>query len=160
MIKCKKKPPLSLYSMKGGFIMKKYKKLVAICLTLVICTFLFPVEVGAIAGADRIIKPMYVDIDVYSNSFDINSNGLACVFTSVYAATADNTSVSVYLEKFNNGSWSYVNSWYGSGVGAYSYAGGDYYVAHGQYRIRSYCYVYIDGRMTDSDSYISYVVTY
>lgn len=140
--------------------MKKCKKIAAICLALVMCTFLLPVEAGAVSKLDPIIRPMYTDIDSFTNSFDINSSGRASVFTGVYAGLADSTSVSVYLERYNNGYWSSVNSWYGSANGSYAYAGGDYYVAHGQYRIRSYCYVYIGGRMTDSDSYTSYIVTY
>lgn len=140
--------------------MKQYKKLTALCLIFILVGVVYPARAAVAAGTDVIARPMYNAIDSFSNSFDISSSGLANVYSSVYAGTASSTYVSVYLEKNNSGTWSSVTSWSASSNSYTAGAGGTYYVTHGQYRIRSSCYVYIGGTLADYDSYISYTITY
>ncbi len=140
--------------------MKRFKKFAALCMVIILVGVVYPAEAAVAAGTDPVFRPMYNAIDSFTNSFDINSSGQANVFSSVYSGTADSTYVSVYLEKNNNGTWSSVTSWSSSYNPYYAIAGGLYYVVHGQYRIRSSCYVYIGGTLVDYDSYISYTVTY
>ncbi len=146
----------------GGMevLMKKYYKLAAICMLFVMSGLVLPSKAAAAADANLIMKPMYVEIDSFTNSFDIDSSGLASVYSAVFSAHADNTVVLVYLQRYTGGSWSTVTSWYGSAIGPYAYANGTRTVSHGQYRIQSYCYVYINGSLVDHDIYTSYVVTY
>ncbi len=137
--------------------MKKLMKLTALCMTFILAG-LIPAEPAA--ASEITIRPMYAEIDIFVNSFEIYPDGNASVYTSVHAGNADSTSVGVYLEKNNNGTWSSVKSWSGSSNSVFSNAGGTYYVTHGQYRIRSYCSVYINGSLADYDSYVSYTITY
>lgn len=140
--------------------MKYFKKLTAVCLIFVLVGIVYPAQAAVAAGTDVIVSPMYNVIDSFSNSFDISSSGLASVYSSVYAGTANSTYVSVYLEKNNSGTWSSVTSWSDSSNSCTVDAGGTYYVTHGQYRIRSSCYVYVGGTLADYDSYVSYTITY
>lgn len=138
----------------------KFIKIAALCMVFLLVGVVYPAKAAVAAGNDVVMRPMYNAIDSFTNSFDINSSGQANVYSFVYSGTANSTYVSVYLEKNNNGTWSSVTSWSGSSNSSYASAGGLYYVVHGQYRIRSSCYVYIGGTLADYDSYVSYTVTY
>ncbi|HKL99477.1 MAG TPA: hypothetical protein VJZ06_06180 [Mobilitalea sp.] len=140
--------------------MKKLIKVIAICISFILTSSTLPMEVLAANESEQIVQPMYINITSYINSFNIDPDGQANVYTYVSSGTADKVAVVVFLEKYNNGYWSTINSWSDSRMDSYAYAIGHYYVVHGQYRIRSYCYTYINGAVTDYDSFISDVKTY
>jgi hypothetical protein len=143
---------------------RRFKKIIAVSLILAISIFLIP---AAPAGASpvkhpgNIVTPLYIDIDTFTNYFNITSSGKAEIYSLVCSGTADRIVITCYLEKLKpDGGHTLIKSWTSSGSGSYAYCSEQYYVTHGTYRLKSCCYVYRDGLCTDYDCYISYTVTY
>ncbi len=144
--------------------MKRIKKLVAVSLIFAISTFLIPAEpVGAsvIRRPGNIVTPMYIDIDTFYNYFDILPGGIASTTSTVFSGSADYILIVIFLEKQRpDGEFNRITSWSNYNPGPFVYCWGECNVSRGTYRIHSYCYTYINGVVTDYDSYISFTVTY
>lgn len=113
------------------------------------------------AAAAGVVHPDFVAIGVLSAGLDINSWGLATCTGSVIPSNDTYVCyLTVTLQKQNGGSWSYVYSWSGSGIG-YAVVEGYRYVAHGTYRVVSTATIYSSsGQWLDSASIPSPIQTY
>lgn len=143
--------------------MKKIFAIAIICLSLVVGNFAFQTEASADtnSGVQGIIRPMFTYVNQFSNSFYIDDYGLATLYSFISASSGDMESISIYLEKYNNGTWSPVNNWYKSQYTRTLSFGVEYNVtSNAQYRMRSTGCVYIGGRLVEMVTYISQVITY
>ena len=102
-----------------------------------------------------IIQPRFTNINVFSNYFDISSNGKASVTVYLNARNVDKVKVVAYLQQYKNGSWSTIKSWSETRDGTSSGIGKNYYVVSGySYRLKSYGYVYVKDNLVETDSYL------
>jgi len=142
--------------------MKKTLTIVILCISLVIGNFAINTEVATATDsrAGIIVRPMFTYIDAFNNSFNITTAGKAVMFCFIAVSNADQATVSVYLEKYNNGTWSPVSSWYSSEYETTTSVNASYYVSSGQYRMRTTGCAYNNGALVELVSYTSYVLTY
>lgn len=138
--------------------MKKRLVVTILSFALVLGNILYPTEVLAVsgAGAGLIVKPMFTNINVFINSFHIFEDGRACVSSYLEIRDADMAAISVYLERYSNGTWSEVHSWSNSSYTFYTTVDGAYYVPSGySYRMRSHGFAYKNGSIVEMTSYYS-----
>ncbi|MBH1940178.1 hypothetical protein I5677_04620 [Mobilitalea sibirica] len=140
--------------------MKKYINILILCLALIASNLVLPSEAAAASKTDRIVQPMYISINSFINTFDISSDGRAVVYSYLTTRDSDRQSISIYLEKYNNGAWSSVDSWSATSYSGTAYISDTIYVVHGQYRMRATGSSYKNGRLIEMSSYISQTIIY
>lgn len=119
------------------------------------------VEIENTEAENLLIRPMFTNISVFLNDFDITSNGKAILTSSVNARNVDECRVSMYLQRYQNGSWTTIKHWSATESGKLCGLGKTWYVTSGyQYRMISYAYVYQDGKFVESTSYTSRSIVY
>jgi uncharacterized protein YdaL len=134
-------------------------------LTLLICFILVfsVIPVGATTDSDasdekviNIIQPRFTNISVFYNDFYITDQGKAVLISSIDARNVDECKISMYLQKYQNGSWVTVKHWSARESGTFCGLGEIWYVMGGyQYRMVSYAYTYSNGIMVESTYYTS-----
>ncbi len=142
-------------------------------IVMFLCISIFALSIPAVAGAteigtdsnETIMKPMFVNILSFSNSFNIDGAGVASIYTSVYYTDASSCIVLCALQKWTGSYWTYVDSWSTSepanGSLSWAYVSGTKSLSRGQYRISSSANIYNSyGTLVDSASYISPSQTY
>lgn len=112
-------------------------------------------------AAAGVVHPDFVAIGVLTAGLSFDSWGLASCSGSVIPSNSSYICyLTVTLQKLNGGSWSYVYSWFCSGLG-YAALEGYRYVAHGTYRVVSTATIYSSsGQWLDSASIPSPIQTY
>ncbi|MDD4753080.1 MAG: hypothetical protein PHT78_07505 [Desulfitobacteriaceae bacterium] len=134
------------------------KKILIMCLCLALMlpvTFVYASSDMELLEND-LIQPMFTNINVFYNDFQITDRGKALLTSSVDARNVDKITISTYLQKYQNGSWTTVKHWTTTQSGSLAVLGESWYVASGyQYRMVSYGYVYNDGQLLESATYIS-----
>lgn len=105
---------------------------------------------------EDIIEPMFTNINVFHNDFDITNKGKALLTSSLSARNVDQVKISTYLQKYQNGEWATVKHWSIVEADSLAVLGDNWYVVSGyQYRMISYGYVYTNGKLLESGSYVS-----
>jgi len=103
-----------------------------------------------------IIHPKFTNITVFYNDFYITDQGKAVLTSSIDARNVDECKISMYLQKYQDGSWVTVKHWSATESGMFCGLGETWYVMSGyQYRMVSYSYVYQKGNLLESTSYTS-----
>ncbi|MBN4069525.1 hypothetical protein JYU11_01320 [bacterium AH-315-G05] len=106
-----------------------------------------------------IVQPKFTNITVFANDFYITDQGKAVLTSSVDARNVDEITISMYLQKYQDGRWNTVKHWVTTQRGTLCIIGKTWYVVRGyQYRMLS-C-VYQDGRLIESTSYASKSLIY
>jgi len=108
-----------------------------------------------------IIQPKFTNITVFYNDFYITDQGKAVLTSSIDARNVDECKISMYLQRYQNGSWTTVKNWSATESGTFCGLGETWYVMSGyQYRMRSFGYVYLNGKMIESTNYTSKTTVY
>ena len=103
-----------------------------------------------------IIQPKFTNITVFYNDFYITDQGKAVLTSSIDARNVDECKISMYLQKYQNGSWTNVKHWSTIESGTFCGLGETWYVMSGyQYRMVSYGFVYSGGNLLESTYFIS-----
>ena len=144
--------------------MKRYSFfIVALCLMFVciVAPVNAEVEIENIEAENLIIQPMFTNISEFVNDFNITKNGKSILTSSVSARNVDECKISMYLQKYQNGTWTIVKHWSATESGKLCGLGKIWYVMSGyQYRMKTYAYVYQDGNFKESASYTSRSIVY
>lgn len=135
---------------RGKFLM------LLVCLVLVIIA----TPVNAYTDLETIekenIQPRFTNISVFYNEFHITDQGKAGLTSSIDARNVDECKISLYLQRYQSGSWVTVNHWSAIESGTFCGIGEIWYVMSGyQYRMVSYGYVYKDDILLESTYYVS-----
>ena len=139
------------------------KKSIAFALSLILIVSLFaPSAYAADTGANTfVISPRYTNISTFSVSFSISSTGLASCYSKVIPSSVTyNTSLTIELQRYSNGSWSTIKTWTGSGDGVYSLDKTHYVTSGYSYRIYVTAQISAKGILRESVSTTSSTVKY
>jgi hypothetical protein len=110
---------------------------------------------------EGIVQPQFTNISVFYNDLSINDTGKALITSSITAREIDEIRISTFLQKYEDGQWTTVKHWTTTQSGTLAVLGESWYVVSGyQYRIKSYGYVYQNGKMIESSSYTSRTIIY
>jgi len=83
-----------------------------------------------------VIQPRFTNISVFYNDFYITDQGKAVLISSVDARNVDECKISMYLQKYQNGSWVTVKHWSARESGTFCGPGEIWYVMGGyQYKM-------------------------
>lgn len=86
-----------------------------------------------------LIQPKFTNISVFYNDFYITDQGKAVLMSSIDARNVDECKLSMYLQKYQNGSWITVKYWSATESGTFCGLGEIWYVMSGyQYRMLTY----------------------
>lgn len=139
-------------------------------LTLLICFILVfsTIPAGATTDSDVLdekvidmIQPRFTNISVFYNDFYITDQGKAVLISSIDGRNVDECKISMYLQKYQNGSWVTVKHWSSTESGTFCGIGETWYVMSGyQYRMVTYGYVYETGIMVENTKFTSVNVVY
>jgi len=131
--------------------------LVGLCLLILLSTFQFQ----SFANSDNLMLPMYVNIFDFESELEIKSNGLAEVSCFLSAEDVEKVSISVILQKYEDGNWKTLKSWQKNNDACSISLKQSYYVSSGyNYRIVSSGYAYRNGKMIESTKKTSKVIKY
>lgn len=104
----------------------------------------------------NLVQPKFTNISVFSNDFYITDQGKAVLISSIDARNVDECRISMYLQKYQNGSWVTVKHWSAIESGTFCGLGETWYVMSGyQYRMVTYCYVYFNDNLLENANYTS-----
>lgn len=107
------------------------------------------------------IQPKFTNISVFYNDFYITDKGKSVLTSYIDARNVDECKISMYLQKYQNGSWVTVKHWSTTEAGTFCGIGESWYVLSGyQYRMRSFGYAYLNGDLIESTNYTSKTVIY
>jgi len=108
-----------------------------------------------------LIQPRFTNISVFYNYFYITDQGKAVLTAYIDARNVDECTISMYLQRYQNGSWVTVKDWSATESGTFCGIGETWYVMSGyQYRMVSYGYVYQKGTLIENTVYTSRDVIY
>jgi len=129
---------------------------------MIIMVIIMSLSVPATAMSEEIPETKYQEMDMYKNSFDISSSGIASCKVSLESQSSDRTvKVYAYIQRYENGRWITIKS------GNASDDDGDVSIymqlmvlSGYDYRLKSFAYVYQDGSRLESDTYYSKTLSY
>ena len=133
-----------------------------ICLMFVMMTVPLNASTDTeIEKEEVLIQPRFTNISVFYNDFYITDQGKAVLTSYIDARNVDECRISMYLQKYQNGSWVTVKHWSAIESGTFCGLGETWYVMSGyQYRMNSFGYVYSNGELIENTSHISGSVIY
>lgn len=107
------------------------------------------------------IQPRFSNISVFVVSFDITDGGKAIVESVLSARDCDEVEISMYLQCYENGTWTSIKHWSETRSSASMLLSKEWYVSSGyQYRMKAYGYVYSGGQVVENTSQISQSIVY
>jgi hypothetical protein len=115
------------------------------------------------SNGSGIYRPFWTYIQTVYNWMDINSSGKATMVSDMdtYTGTVTKVKMTNYLQRYQNGSWTTVNSWSQTTTGTYGYWSDTYYVYSGyNYRLLTHYYAYNGTTLLESTSLTSGTVYY
>ncbi len=113
-------------------------------------------NLGAFCGGAK-----YAYISSFPISFSIGSGGMATMTAYVSARNVDSCKLTIYLQKYENGTWVAVKKWSGSNADLSCILKQTYYVQSGySYRMKAYANVYINDVVVEGDMIISQTEIY
>ena len=137
---------------------KSIYKIIIVC--LVFCTMAVPV----FAESTRVTEDYqtrFTNINVFMNHLEISDSGKASVTTHINGRDCDQVKVVAYLQQYKDGQWKTIKSWSETSEGTIGGIGKSYYVMSGNsYRLKSYGYVYGEGKLLDKTSYVGDTIKY
>lgn len=139
--------------------MKKRLKILGV---LIIMLTIFPQQGQALEleSIDN-IQPLFTNVDVFQNEFDIASNGKSSNTVYLNARNVDKVEIRLYLQQYNSGKWTTIKSWSESrNSTSYGFTNNWYLDKGYSYRLVSYGYVYKDSKIIESTSRISRIIVY
>jgi hypothetical protein len=127
---------------------------------LVALSLLIPVnalaETQKINGTDSVMSPQWTYINYVTNSLTINSSGKASMMSTINTYSATQVCMFNYLQRYQNGTWSAIQSWYSTTQGKFGVWTDSYYVYSGyNYRLLTYYYVYNGSSIVESTTLTS-----
>ncbi|NLM22259.1 MAG: hypothetical protein GX207_11060 [Peptococcaceae bacterium] len=133
------------------------KRTVVLVLALLILC-LAPMQMFAVQAnqaANLEIGPLWVNIVRFSNFFDISSNGLAQIDTSLLARSNINgVVINASIQRYANGNWQTIKSWTNTSNGYIGDLTENWNVVSGHYyRLVSNGTVYQNGVLVEQTSY-------
>lgn len=133
-----------------------------ICLMFVIMTVPLNASTDTeIKKEEVLIQPRFTNISVFYNDFYITDQGKAVLTSYIDARNVDECKISMYLQKYQNGRWVTVKQWSLSESGTFCGIGEKWYVMKDfQYRMKTYAYVYSDGKYLESTQFTSNSIIY
>lgn len=139
--------------------MKKRLKILGV---LIIMLTIFPQQGQALEleSIDN-IQPLFTNVDVFQNAFDIASNGKSSNTVYLNARNVDKVEIRSYLQQYSSGRWTTIKSWSESkNSTSYGFTN-SWYVPKGySYRLVSYGYVYKGNKIVERTSSTSQTITY
>lgn len=103
-----------------------------------------------------VIRPRFSNIIVFNNDFYINSSGEAVMSSTLDAHGVDEGKITVYLQRYQNGSWVNVKTFSSRKSGGFVTLSESYSVSRGySYRMKSYGNVYKNGSVVEGTSFVS-----
>lgn len=126
-----------------------------ICLMFVMMTV--PLNASTDTEIEKVlIQPRFTNISVFYNDFYITDQGKAVLTSYIDARNVDECRISMYLQKYQNGSWVTVKHWSATESGTFCGLGETWYVMSGyQYRMATYGYVYFNDDLLENTNYTS-----
>lgn len=135
----------------------KKSKFVAFFVTLILITYIYPTY----ANDSELMQPFFTHINAFYNDFNINTQGKALLTSSIDARDGDSITISMYLQREENGSWTTVKHWTTNQIGTLAVLGESWYVVKGhKYRMLTYGYVYNDSKIIESVTHTSRNILY
>lgn len=113
-------------------------------------------------GEDKnIVTPMFTNIAIFQNAFDISVDGRAEVMSYLSARNVTEVMVEAQLQQNKNGVWTTVKTWSSTSKGTNAGLEGSYYVLKGyKYRLVSKGKVYKNGSLVEETSSVGASKTY
>jgi len=137
---------------------RKYTYIVLIAILLI---NLFMVSANAVEHEEKVITPRFSYINFFQNDFNITSYGKSQMSSYLNTYNSEEVRITGYLQQYKDGSWKNVKNWTKSIDGTSIMLTKEWYVESGySYRYVSYGYVYVNGAVVESTSYISNVTWY
>ena len=107
------------------------------------------------------IQPLFTNITYFYNDFNISSMGNADANAFISAHDVDSVEISISLQQYINGYWLEIKKWNDTSQGTSMGLDGSYYVSSGYiYRTVSTGYVYKNGKLVESTTDISNLISY
>ena len=129
-----------------------------ISIALISCIIVIPVTAAPVSQVIKqdIVQPMFTNIILFQNGFNISSTGKVSVSVYLTAQNVDSVKVDANLQQYRNGAWITIKSWTKTSAGTNAGLSGTYYVAKGySYRIVSNGFVYKGSKMIETTTYTS-----
>lgn len=103
------------------------------------------------------IRPMFSNILMFHNNFDISTVGNASISSSLVAQSCSHIVIEATLQQLNNGNWTTIKAWSSSTPGTSAELSGSYFVTSSKfYRVQTTGTVYVAGviveQTTDTSS--------
>ena len=143
-----------------------FKKFLMLSLTILVALSLF-VPTSALAASSSpntgTITPYWTYIHTVYDWMGIDSSGKASMVSDMdtYSGSVTQVKMVNYLQRYQNSTWSTVNSWSQTTSGTYGYWSNTYYVYSGyNYRLLTYFYAYNGSTLVESTSLTSGTVYY
>ncbi len=146
--------------------MSKFKKLFATLLVVsaLVCSTApaYAAKAESVNQDAAIVTPMWTYINSVMNWMDIDGSGKASMYASITAYSGvTSVKITSYLQRYQNGNWTSVNSWSQTFSGTTGTWTKEYYVYSGyNYRLLTYFYSYVGSTQVESTSLTSSIVYY
>lgn len=107
------------------------------------------------------ISPMYVAVNEFSNSFDMQVGGKTVYTSFLRSSVTNDVRLYGYVQQFKNGNWVTVHNVSNLSNNGIASLAGYYYVPKGfDYRYKVFGYAYANGSLIESVSWISQVIRF
>ena len=129
-----------------------------ISIALISCIIVIPVTAAPVSQVIKqdIVQPMFTNIILFQNGFNISSTGKVSVSVYLTAQNVDSVKVDANLQQYRNGAWITIKSWTKTSAGTTAGLSGTYYVLSGySYRLASTGTVYIGNSIVEKTNYTS-----
>jgi hypothetical protein len=137
------------------------RKSTYIVLIAILLINLFMVSANAVEHEEKVITPRFSYINFFQNDFSITSYGKSQMSSYLYTYNSEEVRITGYLQQYKDGSWKNVKNWTKSIDGTSIMLTKEWYIeSEYSYRYVSYGYVYVDGVVVESTSYISNSIWY
>ena len=143
-----------------------FKKFTVFLLVVFVAFSLFLPTVALAESSDKVdpgAQIRWTYIHTVYNWMGINDSGKATMVSDMdtYSGSVTQVRMTNYLQRYQNGSWTTVNSWSQTTPGTYAYWSNTYYVYQGyNYRLLTYFYAYNGSTLLESTSLTSGSVYY
>lgn len=115
-----------------------------------------PAEASGISVHQEAMMPMFSNILMFQNSFDISAFGNASFASSLFAQSCSHIVIEATLQQLNNGNWTTIKAWSSSTPGTSAVLSGSYFVASAKfYRVVTTGIVYNAGVIVEQTTNIS-----
>lgn len=142
---------------------KKTSLLLLMVVSFMTCIPAYATEtsMGFINKDQNIVKPMFTNIAIFQNDFNITTGGKVELMSYLTARNVTEVAIETNLQQNKNGVWVTIKSWSSASKGTNSGLEGSYFVSTGyKYRMVSKGKVFKNGSLVEETSYISEIKSY